>query len=322
MAFDKKRFGDILDRTRNKITDSIKNDVRDLRAEQNAEKIGQRKQAMKKSDNQQLWNKYMREGGKIDVPEFDASVVDLPENDVNEKEIKITPQEPKGISSYIPKQENPEWDLENLAGNGLSQPEPKEPTGTSTYLPNSQNEEMELENLAGNGIEPPPEPKEPSGISSTLPRETDEEWELEDLAGNGQRDTVIVEPTEEPSEVEEPVETEEEVEDTPAPAEGTTEGAEDETREVEDTKAPKEGGSTETKEKEKTEEKKPEEKKPKEKPTEKEKPEKETAKEKVTKTKKQGKDHSDVVKRGSGVSVNDIVDRSAIPHYDYLSFFR
>ena len=84
MAFDKKRFGDILDRTRNKLTDSIKNDVKDLR---NDEFKSQMNQEKKKADNQQLWDKYKREGGKIDVPEFDASVVDLPENDVNEKEI-------------------------------------------------------------------------------------------------------------------------------------------------------------------------------------------------------------------------------------------
>ena len=302
------------DSIRNKITDSMVNDVRDLRNDEFKTQMNKEKQ---KADNQKLWDQYKRTGEKIDVPEFDAQITDLPEEDENEKEIKVTPQQPTGTSSFLPKQESEEWDLENLAGNGLSQPEPKEPVGTSTYLPNSQNEEMELENLAGNGIEPLPEPKEPSGISSELPRETDEEYELEDLAGNGQRveDNPVAEQPEfegEPSEVEKP--TESEVEDTPAPKE-------EEPKEVEDTKAPKESGSTETKEK--TEEKKPEEK-----PTEKEgttegaEKEKETAKEKVTKTKKQGKDHSDVVKRGSGVSVNDIVDRSAIPHYDYLSFFR
>ena len=33
-------------------------------------------------------------------------------------------------------------------------------------------------------------------------------------------------------------------------------------------------------------------------------------------------DDSDLIKKGSGVSVSDMVDRSQIPHYDYLSFFR
>ena len=294
------------DSIRNKLTDSMVNDVRDLRNDEFKTQMNKEKQ---KADNQKLWDQYKRTGEKIDVPEFDAQITNLPEEDENEKEIKVTPQQPTGTSSFLPKQESEEWDLENLAGNGLSQPEPKEPVGTSTYLPNSQNEEMELENLAGNGIEPPPnEPKEPTGISSELPRETDEEYELEDLAGNGQRveDKPFAQQPEfegEPSEVEKPTETEEEVEDTPAPKE-------DEPKEVEDTKAPKESGSTETKENQ-TEEKEDEEE---------EKPEKE--KEKVTTKEGPVNDDSDLVKRGSGVSVNDIVDRSAIPHYDYLSFFR
>ena len=307
------------DAIRNKITDSMVNDVKDLRNDEFKSQMNKEKQ---KSDNQQLWDQYKRTGEKIDVPEFDAQITNLPEEDENEKEIKVTPTQPTGVSSYLPKQESEEWGLENLAGNGLSQPEPKEPTGTSTYLPNRQDEEMELENLAGNGIEPPPAPKEPSGISSTLPKETNEEWDLEDNAGNGQRvpldsnpfsETIAEEPVEEPVEepdvIPEPDEAEEEgnsvsdeeVEDTPAPNE---EEPKEETKEVEDTKAPKEEGSTETKEKEEDEES----------------PEKE--KEKTTTKEGPVNDDSDLVKRGSGVSVNDIVDRSAIPHYDYLSFFR
>lgn len=320
MAFGKKRFGDMLEGVRNKLTDSMTRDVKDLRNDEFKSQMNQERQ---KADRQQLWDKYKKEGERIDVPDFDAKIVDLPKEDVNEKEIKITPQStPQGTSSYLPRQESNEWDLENLAGNGLSQQEPKEPTGISTYLDNRQDEENELENLAGNGIELPPE-KEPSGISSILPKETDEEWDLEDNAGNGQREelngnpfdeTVAEEPSEEPAEEEpdvipEPDEAEEEgnavsdeeVEDTPAPKE-------EETKEVEDTKAPKEEGSTEEKKTAEQEEEK----------------EEEPAKEKEKTTTKEGaiNDDSDLVKRGSGVSVNDIVDRSTIPHYDYLSFFR
>ena len=190
------------DTIRNKITDSLINDVKDLR---NDEYKSQKNQHRRKVDNQQLWDQYKRKGEKIDVPEFDAQITDLPEEDENEKEIKITPTIPKGTSTILPQPSSKEWDLENLAGNGLSEPEPKEPKGTSTYLPNKQDEEMELENLAGNGKEPPPAPKEPTGISPTLPRESNEEWDMEDLAGNGQResldnmtdDTLVEEPASE-----------------------------------------------------------------------------------------------------------------------------
>lgn len=300
------------DNIRNKLTDSMVKDVKDLR---NNEFKSQMNKDRQKADNQQLWDQYKRTGEKIDVPEFDAQITDLPKEDENEKEIKVTPTIPKGTSTILPQPSSDEWDLENLAGNGLSQPEPKEPTGTSTYLPNNQDEEMELENLAGNGIEPPPAPKEPTGISTTLPTETDDEWELEDLAGNGLRveDKPLVEQPEfegEPSEVEKPVETEEEnavtdeeVEDTPAPKE--EEPKEEEPKEVEDTKAPKEEGAEE-----------------KEEPGDEEEKEEEPEKEKTTTKEGPINDDSDLVKRGSGVSVNDIVDRSAIPHYDYLSFFR
>ena len=329
MAFDKKRFGDILNSTKNKLTESMKNDVKDLRNDEFKTQMNRERQ---KAENKQLWDEYKRTGEKIDVPEFDAKVIDLPENDVNEKEIKIAPQNTKGISSFIPKQESPEWELENQAGNGLSQSEPKTPTGVSTYLDNRQNEEMELENLAGNGMETPPEKPAPVNISSTLPKQTDEEWDLEDMAGNGQRedlsepyteDTFIPEPEfkGEPSEMEEP-----DVIPEPDEAEEEVNSVTDE--EVENTPSPEEEEqSHDPTIVDKTlneEEGKQEEEPPEEEEEGDEDEEKKSKKEKDKTTKGDGpiNDDSDLVKRGSGVSINDIVDRSAIPHYDYLSFFR
>ena len=85
-----------VDSVRNKLTDSIVNDVKDLRNDEFKSQMNQEKQ---KSDNQQLWDKYKRTGEKIDVPEFDAQIIDLPKEDENEKEIKITPTptQPTGI---------------------------------------------------------------------------------------------------------------------------------------------------------------------------------------------------------------------------------
>lgn len=256
------------DTIRNKITDSMVNDVKDLRNDEFKSQMNKEKQ---KADNQQLWDKYKRTGEKIDVPEFDAQIIDLPEEDENEKEIKITPTIPKGTSTILPQPSSEEWDLENLAGNGQRE---------------------SLDNMTDDTLAEEP-------ASEVEPRE------FEEL-------DVIPEPDED---LEENSVSDEEVENTPAPKEEEEKSApkEEETKEVEDTKAPKESGSTETKETEKSEGKKSEEE---------EKPTKEKTKEKTKTTDAPINDDSDLVKRGSGVSVNDIVDRSAIPHYDYLSFFR
>lgn len=296
------------DTIRNKVTDSMINDVRDLRNDEFKSQMNQEKQ---KADNQQLWDSYKRKGNKIDVPEFDAQITDLPEEDENEKEIKITPTIPKGTSTILPQPSSEEWDLENLAGNGLSKPEPKEPRGVSTDLPRESNEEWDMEDLAGNGQR---ESLENMTDDTLVEEPTFEELEIE--PGEVEEPDVIPEPDED---IEENSVSDEEVENTPAPEEEEEKPEpkeEEPTKEVEDTKAPKESGSTET---EKAEEEKPAPKE--EKPT-KEKPKKETTKEKTKTTDAPINDDSDLVKRGSGVSINDIVDRSAIPHYDYLSFFR
>lgn len=250
--------------------------------------------------------------GKIDVPGFDATIQDLPEQDVNEKEIKVVPQ---GTSYMLPSEEGKNYSLEQLAGNGMPEEEIKEP-----------------------------EIKEPSGTSFELPSEENPEWDLEDYAGNGQReevappqdDTVVEEPGEEESLVEEPEFSEddvipepeedensvsdEEVENTPAPEQPPSEeqppadktvadqklesqkkedeGQEDDSKKEESVFDDDDEGEIEDEE----EEKKPAP---------------------ITKT-EQGpvNDDTDLLKKGSGVSVSDMVDRSQIPHYDYLSFFR
>ena len=149
------RFGDMLKSTdnklRNKITDSLVGDVKDLR---NDEFKAQMNNAKKQNDNLSLWDKYKRTGQKIDVPEFDAQVVDLPKEDVNEKEIVIDrkpAQKPFSVQGPTNEQQ---YDLDALAGNGLpveEEPEPKEITGQSTYIPKEENPEWDLEDLAGNG---------------------------------------------------------------------------------------------------------------------------------------------------------------------------
>lgn len=257
------------DTIRNKVTDSMINDVRDLRNDEFKSQMNQEKQ---KADNQQLWDSYKRKGNKIDVPEFDAQIIDLPEEDENEKEIKITPTIPKGTSTILPQPSSEEWDLEDLAGNGQRE---------------------SLDNMTDDTLVEEPEFEvEPSEVEEP---------------------DVIPEPDED---IEENSVSDEEVENTPAPKEEEEKPEpkeEEPTKEVEDTKAPKESGSTET---EKAEEGPTDEE-----PTE-EKPKKEKTKEKTKTTDAPINDDSDLVKRGSGVSINDIVDRSAIPHYDYLSFFR
>ena len=162
---------------------SMKKDVKDLR---NDEFKAQMNKDRQKADNQQLWDKYKRTGEKIDVPEFDASVQDLPENDENEKEIKVVPQEPKGTSFYVPSEQNNNYSLEQIAGNGMPEeeiPEPKEPKGTSFNLPKEENPEWDLEDLAGNGQrESEPLPQEETDDTIVAPEEEPtEERPNEDL---------------------------------------------------------------------------------------------------------------------------------------------
>lgn len=293
-------FGKIKDRAnemRNKMTDSMVNDVKDLR---NDEFKAQMQNARKQNDNLSLWDKYKRTGQKIDVPEFDANVVDLPKADENEKEIKIdrTP-ETSVPPSFMP---TGRTDLEALAGNGLPIEE---------ELPTTE------------------EPSEPKGTSVDIPREENPEWDLEDLAGNGQRETPKAEPIVEETDdtvVGEPMldepNNEEETDDTivgdPEFDESDVVDPEDNpdiptNEEIENA----EGGEVETPE-ENTDEKDTVEE-------ESEEEEEETEEEPKEKTRtEQGpiNDDTDLIKKGGGVDINEMVDRSQIPHYNYLSFFQ
>lgn len=310
------RFGksvkDANDKWRNKITDSLVGDVKDLR---NDEFKTQMNNAKKQNDNLSLWDKYKRTGQKIDVPEFDAQVVDLPKEDVNEKEIVVDrnpAQKPFSVQGPTNEQL---YDLEALAGNGLPVEEETSPddatvvgeTPIENTLGDTNNDDTTVEETPiteesqddtfdeSQVVEPEgwdvpdiptdteinqpieevgkTEEEKPKATSFYMPKKTDDEYELEDLAGNGQR--------------EEPPKQEEKKEETKA---------------------------DEKKEPPKQEEKK---EPPKEKEKEPEKEEKKIG----DKDAADVKDNTDLVKKGSGVSVDDIVNRAGIPHYNYLSFF-
>lgn len=320
-----KRFGDMaksaVNKWRNKMTDSMVNDVKDLR---NDEFKSQLQNARKQNDNLSLWDKYKRAGQKIDVPEFDAKVVDLPEEDENEKEIVVdrTPAQ-KPFSVQGPTNEQ-QYDLEALAGNGLPVEEiqePKEITGQSSYIPKEENPEWDLEDLAGNGqrAETPPsienddtvvgEPTleenaiDETGLDDTNPV-TEEEPDEDKTVEEDVPQSVEEEDLFDENEVVEPEETE-------SPDIPTDEEINQPTEEPKKEEPP-------AKEKKKGEEENKDNKKKKEGDKEKEPKEKEKVKTDAADV----KDNIDLVKKGSGVSVNDMVDRSQIPHYNYLSFFQ
>ena len=310
-------FGKIKDRAnemRNKMTDSMVNDVKDLR---NDEFKTQMQNARKQNDNLSLWDKYKRTGQKIDVPEFDAKIVDLPKEDENEKEIKID-RTPKTsvLPSFMP---TGRTDLEALAGNGLPIEE---------ELPTTE------------------EPTEPKGTSVNIPREENPEWDLEDLAGNGQRetpkpetivedtdDTVVGEPTlEEPNNEEETDDTfvgepEFDESDVVDPEDNPDLLSDEEAEKIEeDAKAEEEQKvAEEEKQKSEEEEKKKAEEEQKKNPEEdkdKDKDKDEEPTETVRTESGPINDDSDLLKKGGGVDINEMVDRSQIPHYNYLSFFQ
>lgn len=309
-----KRFGDMaknaVDKWRNKMTDSMVNDVKDLRTDQDAEKAIQQMAAdKKKADNKAMWDKYRRAGEKIDVPEFDAKVVDLPKEDENEKEIVVdrTPAQ-KPFSVQGPTNEQ-QYDLEALAGNGLPVEEETSPddatvvgeTPIENTLDDTNNDNTTVEEtpiteepqditfdesqvVEPEGWDAPDIPtdeeinqtteeEKPKATSFYMPKKTDDEYELEDLAGNGQR--------EEPPKQEEKKEPPADDKDKDKKEEPPADDEEEEEKEEE--------------------------------PKEKEKTKTDAA---------DVKDNTDLVKKGSGVSVNDMVDRSQIPHYNYLSFFQ
>jgi hypothetical protein len=323
-----KRFGDMaksaVNKWQNKVTDSLVNDVEDQR---NDEFKSQLQNARKKNDNLSLWDKYKRTDQKIDVPGFDAQIVDLPKEDENEKEIVVdrTPKAQPYSKTFTPNTEK--YDLEALAGNGL--PVEEEPI--------------------------PQEQPKPEGTSFNIPKEENPEWDLEDLAGNGLRtetpaniendDTVVGEPTLEENAIdeselddtnsfteEEPNEDKTVEEDVPQSVEEEDLFDENEVVEPEDTEAPDIPTDEEinqpteepkkeeppAKEKKKGEEENKDNKEKEEDDGEKEPKEKEKVKTDAADV----KDNIDLVKKGSGVSVNDMVDRSQIPHYNYLSFFQ
>lgn len=306
------RFGDMLKSTdnklRNKITDSLVNDVKDLR---NDEFKSQMAADKKKADNQAQWDKYKRAGEKIDIPEFDAKVVDLPKEDENEKEIVVdrTPAQ-KPFSVQGPTNEQ-QYDLEALAGNGLpveEEPEPKEITGQSTYIPKEENPEWDLEDLAGNGqrVETPPSIENDDTIveEPSFEENAVDESELDDTN---------------PFTEEEPSEDKTNTEDVPQSVEEEDLFDESEVKEPEEIEQPDiptdEEINQPTEEVGKSEEPADEEEE------EKEEEPKEKEKEKAKTDAADVKDNTDLVKKGSGVSVDDIVNRAGIPHYNYLSFF-
>jgi hypothetical protein len=290
------RFNDILERTK-RHSEERKAD-RDLK-----------KKGIDKMNPDSWWADDSGEE-KIDVPEFDASVQDLPENDEYEKEIKVVPQEPKGTSFNVPSGQKDNYSLEQLAGNGMPEeeiPEPKEPKGTSINIPREENPEWDLEDLAGNGQRETPK-------ADPMVEDVDDDLSIvdelhkDDPVGEVDEEGNLLPPKEEePAEegsVEEPEFDESDVadpEDNPdIPTDEEIENAE--------------SGEEETTE-ENTDEK----------DTNEEESEEESEEEPKEKTRtEQGpiNDDSDLIKKGSGVSVSDMVDRSQIPHYDYLSFFR
>lgn len=308
-----KRFGNILKDTsekwKNKLTDSMIDDVKDLRAEQ---AISQMANEKKKAANQREWDDYLRKGKKIDFPEFDAKVEDLPKEDENEKEIKIDRTPPKIATTSIRPPNTQIYDLDALAGNGIP-------------------------------VEEPPEPVEPQAvISSELPRDSNPEWDLEDLAGNGQRETPkveeepeVAEPSDEDASIIDELHKDDPIGDVDEegnliPPE-SNENKEEEFNEndveepLEETPDLVKKDELENTEKDKTTEPPPENKEGEENEEEEPEEEIEPKEEKPVQTANGNgpiNDDTDLVKKGSGVSINDIVDRSQIPHYDYLSFFR
>lgn len=288
------RFNDILERTK-RHSEERKAD-RDLK-----------KKGIDKMNPDSWWADDSGEE-KIDVPEFDASVQDLPENDEYEKEIKVVPQEPKGTSFYVPSGQKDNYSLEQLAGNGMPEeeiPEPKEPKGTSFNLPKEENPEWDLEDLAGNGqretpkAEPMVEDTDDTVVGEPMLDEPNNE--------EGADDTIVGDPEFNESEVSDPEDNSDQLSD-------------EEAKKIEEEVKAEEEKKKEEEEKKKQEEEKkknPEQNKDEDKDDDDEEPD-----EKVRTETGPINDDSDLIKKGSGVSVSDMVDRSQIPHYDYLSFFR
>lgn len=327
-----KRFGNILNNTsekwKNKLTDSIKNDVADLRNEEFKKQQAENRQ---KVDNQMAWDNYKRQGGKIDFPEFDAKVEDLPKEDENEKEIKIDRTPPKVAATSIRPPNTQIYDLDALAGNGIpvkEQPEPVGPSDTTVVEdtddtvvgepmldePNSEEEPDFKEKYPDSpfGTE-----EQAEGFKEMMkkehPKMSDDmidrlsKGDVSDLPdtprGEGTDDTFVEETEFDESEVVEPEDDETSVSEAEVGNNSTQYLSDDEGNNI----SPE---STENTEGEENEEEEPEEEPKEEKP--------------VQTANGNGpiNDDTDLVKKGSGVSINDIVDRSQIPHYDYLSFFR
>ena len=332
-------FGKIKDRAnemRNKMTDSMVNDVKDLR---NDEFKAQMQNARKQNDNLSLWDKYKRTGQKIDVPEFDAKIVDLPKADENEKEIKIdrTPQT-SVPPSFVP---TGRTDLEALAGNGLPLEEElpiteelAEPKGTSINIPREENPEWDLEDLAGNGQRETPK-AEPMVEDVDDDLSIVDELHKDDPVGEVDEEGNLLPPKEEePAEegsVEEPEFDESDVadpEDSPdlLSDEEAKKIEEDAKAEEEQRKAEEEKQKAAEEEKKKQEEEKKKAEEEQKKNPEQNEDEDEDKDKEPTETVRteQGpiNDDTDLIKKGGGVDINEMVDRSQIPHYNYLSFFQ
>lgn len=315
-------FGKIKDRAnemRNKMTDSMVNDVKDLR---NDEFKAQMQNARKQNDNLSLWDKYKRTGQKIDFPEFDANIVDLPKADENEKEIKIDRTPKVSVPpSFMP---TGRTDLEALAGNGLpleeelpTTEEPAEPKGTSINIPREENPEWDLEDLAGNGQRETP--KAESVVEDTDDTVVGEPMLDEPNNEEVNDDTFVGEPEFDESDVADPEDSPDLLSDEEAKKIEEDAKAEEEQKKAEEEKQK----AAEEEKKKQEEEKKKAEEEQKKNPEQKEDEDKDEEPTETVRT-EQGpiNDDSDLIKKGGGVDINEMVDRSQIPHYNYLPFFQ
>ena len=70
--------------------EDFQKDLKDLRKEQFDDKMGEEKnKAFQKRMNQEEWNRMLKKGRGIEVPEIETETIDLPEEDENEKEIIV-----------------------------------------------------------------------------------------------------------------------------------------------------------------------------------------------------------------------------------------
>lgn len=166
------KFKQILDKLgnfRTKMQDEIIDDVRQKKAEDWMEDKAQRK---KEADKNYAWQEAMRKGRGMevpepyveetpDVPETDTKVVDLPEEDENEKELIVEhndEEEPTDDSTIVePTPQETNEELENFDESEVVDP-PEEETSVSAEEVGDVEEPSETENLEEPKIEKPKDP--------------------------------------------------------------------------------------------------------------------------------------------------------------------